>query len=64
MVFDSVYSYEGRVYVKRNRHDPNDRAILIKTPPQMKKFIEDFFKDADSALPSMPSTSASGSSSS
>ena len=62
MVFDSVYSFEGRVYVKRNRQDPNDRAILIKTPPQMKKFIEDFFKVENTSIEPSTSGGASGSS--
>ena len=43
-VFQSVYTYEGKVYVKKVYGSPNSDALHIKNP----KMLKDFLNDIDS----------------
>ena len=41
--FDTVYTFEGKVFVKRCRSDRNEEAVYIKN----KQLLEDFLKNVD-----------------
>lgn len=55
--FSSIYSYDGRVFVKM-KNASNTESINIKNLVQMKKFIDDVGTDAalDAAAPAAPSS--------
>ena len=46
--FESVYSFEGRVFVKRKSTDPSESAMLIRSEAAIKVYLQQF----DTAGPS------------
>ena len=38
-LFETVYSYNGRVFIKKNRSDPTAEAILIKSPESLHEIV-------------------------
>ena len=39
-LFETVYSYNGRVFIKRSRSDPAAEAILVKSPENLKEIMK------------------------
>ena len=38
--FETVYSFEGKIFTKKKRTDPNDNAVHIKNPSDLNKFLQ------------------------
>ena len=47
--FESVYSFEGRVYAKKKSSDPSGSAVLIKSEATLTEYLQQFNAPATSA---------------